>query len=245
LDELVESKVDVVLAISYPVALLAKKATTLPVVVFSAGDPVATGLVDSLSHPGGNLTGIADAPAELVSKRLELLKEMAPEFRRVAMLWNAADPAMTIRFNASQTAARALGFTVEPLAVRAADDFKGAFEEMARTKPDALMVVTDGLTIRIRQLVYEFATANKLPAFYEDFDFLVRDGGLMYYGPDTEETFDRIADLVDRILKGAKPKDLPFEQPTRFRFIINLKTAKALGLNIPPGLLLRADEVIE
>jgi putative tryptophan/tyrosine transport system substrate-binding protein len=245
LKELSESRVEVILVIGYVAALIAKEGTALPVVVFSAGDPVATGLVDSLARPGGHLTGISDVTAELSPKRLELLKELIPELRRVAMLWNAADPAMTIRYQTSEAAAKILGLTVEPLGVREVDDFERVFAEMARSKPDALMVVTDGLTIRNRQRVFEIAAANRLPAFYEDFDFLVRDGGLMYYGPDTDETFDRIADLIDQILRGAKPEDLPFEQPTRFRFVINLKTAKALGLNIPESLLARADEVIE
>jgi putative tryptophan/tyrosine transport system substrate-binding protein len=244
LDELLERKAEVILAIGYPAAVVAKTRTDLPVVVFSAGDPVATGLVDGLARPGGHVTGISDVTAELSPKRLELLKELTPELRRVAMLWNAADPAMTIRYRASEAAARVLGLAVEPMGVRGSEDLGGVFAEMVRSKPDALMIMTDGLTVPNRQRVFEFALSNKLPAFFEDFDFLVREGGLMYYGPDTDQTFDRIADLIDRILKGARRQDLPFEQPTRVRFIINLKTAQALGLNIPASLVARADEVI-
>jgi putative ABC transport system substrate-binding protein len=243
--ELVSSKVDVILAVSYPAALAAKTGTTLPVVVFSTGDPVATGLVDSLAEPGGNLTGVSDLTVELSPKRLQLLKEMTPTLRRVAMLWNAADPGMTLRYRASEAAAQILGITVEPLGVREFEDFERAFAVMAGKKPDAILIVSDGLTIQNRRRVFDFAATNRLPALYEELDFLVRDGGLMFYGPDTGEIFDRVASLIDRILKGAKPQELPFEQPTRFRFVINLKIAKALGLEIPPSLLARADEVIE
>ena len=245
LDELVASKVDVILAVSYPAALAAKMGTTLPVVVFSTGDPVGTGLVDSLARPRGNLTGIADLTVELSPKRLELLKETTPGLRRVAMLWNAADPGMTLRYRASEAAAHVLGITVEPLGVRDLEDFERAFAAMTGNKPDAILIVADGLTMQHRRRVFEFAATNRLPAVYEDNDFLVRDGGLMFYGPDFAESADRAASLIDRILKGAKPQDLPFEQPTRFRFVINLKIAKALGLEIPPSLLARADEVIE
>jgi putative tryptophan/tyrosine transport system substrate-binding protein len=244
-DELVASKVDVIFAVSYPAALAAKKGTTLPVVVFSTGDPVATGLVDSLARPGGNITGISDLTVELSPKRLQFLKEMTPGLRRVAMLWNAADPGMTLRYRASEAAAQELGITVEPLGLRELTDFERAFAGMTANKPDAILIVTDGLTIQNRRRVFEFAATNQLPALYEEFDFLVRDGGLMFYGPDTGEIFDRVASLIDRILKGAKPQDLPFEQPTRFRFIINLTIAKALGLTIPQSIMLLADEAIE
>lgn len=245
LEELVASRVDVILAISYPAALAAKKGTTLPVVVYSAGDPVTTGLVESLARPGGNLTGISDLTVELSPKRLELLKEITPNLHRVAMLWNAGDPAMSARYKVSEAAARVLGISVEPVGVRAPEDFDPAFAIMTRSKPDAIFVVTDGLTLLNRQRVLDFAASNRLPAVYEEFDSIVHEGGLMCYAPDIDETFDRIADLIDRILRGAKPQDLPFEQPTRLRLVINLKKAKELGLTIPQSLLLRADEVIE
>jgi putative ABC transport system substrate-binding protein len=245
LDELLASKVDLIVTLSYPAALTAKRGTTtVPIVVFGSGDPVATGLVNSLARPGANLTGISDVAAELAPKRLELLKEAAPALRRVAMLWNAADLGMTLRYRASAAAAEVLGIVVQSLGVREPEDFDEAFAAMTRDPPDAILMVSDALTILNRRRVYEFAAAHRLPAIYEG-DAFVRDGGLMSYGPDPDETFDRVADLVDRILKGAKPGDLPFEQPTRFRFAINLKTAKSLGLEIPPSLLVQADEVIE
>ncbi len=244
LADLVASKVDVIVTTGYPAALAAKQGTTLPVVAFAAGDPVGTGLVASLARPGGNLTGISDVSAEVTPKRLELLKEFAPGLRRVAMLWNADDLGMTLRYRASESAAQALGVSVQPLGVREPADFDHAFGAMNRDMPDAILMVSDSLTTLNRKLVFEFAAAHRLPAIYE-FDSLVRDGGLMSYGPDVGESFDRVGALVDRILKGAKPADLPFEQPTLFHFALNLKTAKSIGFEAPASLLARADEVIE
>jgi putative ABC transport system substrate-binding protein len=243
-DELVASRVDVIITFGYPAALVAKQKGTFPTVASGAGDPVSTGLVDSLARPGGNITGISDVSAELTPKRMELLKQMAPTLKRVAMLWNAADLGMTMRYRASEIGANALGISVQPLGVREPDDFEQAFSAMDREKPDAILMVTDSLTVLNRKRVFEYAAAHRLPAIYE-FDFLVRDGGLMSYGPDFDENFARVAALVDRILKGTKPADLPFEQPTRFKFAINVKTAKALGLQVPNALLATADEVIE
>ena len=242
--ELAASKVEVIVVSGYPATHAAKEGTTLPVVAVNAGDPVGTGLVASLAHPGGHLTGISDVSAEVTPKRLELLKQIAPKLRRVAILWNADDLGMTLRYRASEAGAKALGVGIQPLGVREPDDFNQAFEAMTRDMPDAILMVTDSLTVLNRKRVFEFAAAHRLPAIYE-FDFLVRDGGLMSYGPDNNESLARVADLVARILKGAKPADLPFEQPTLFRFVLNLKTAKALGLDVPPLLLARADEVIE
>ncbi len=241
--ELVASKVGVIVTFGYPPAVAAKQATTLPVVVVAV-DPVGTGLVESLARPGGNLTGISDVSAEVTPKRMALLKEVAPQLRRVAMLWNANDLGMTLRYRASEAAAEALGISVQPLGVREPNDFDQAFGTMTRDMPDAILMVTDSLTILNRKRVFEFAAAHRLPAIYE-FDFLVRDGGLMSYGPDQVETFERVAALVDHILKGANPAELPFEQPTRFRFVLNLRTAKALDLTVPPSLLAQADEVVE
>jgi putative ABC transport system substrate-binding protein len=242
LAELVASKVDVIVTFGYPPALAAKQGTTLPVVAF--GDPVGTGLVASLARPGGNLTGISDVSEEVTPKRLELLKEFAPNLRRVAMLWNADDLGMTLRYRASEAAAQALGVSVQALGVREQADFDQAFGAMNRDMPDAILMVSDSLTTLNRKLVFEFAAAHRLPAIYE-FDFLVRDGGLMSYGADLNEIFDRVAALVDRILKGAKPAELPFEEPTLFRFALNLKTAKSIGFEVPASLLARTDEVIE
>jgi putative tryptophan/tyrosine transport system substrate-binding protein len=241
--DLVARRVEVLVTIGYPAALAAKQGTTLPVVAINAGDPVRTGLVESLARPGGHLTGISDVSADLTPKRLELLKELVPTLRRVALLWNAADLGMTLRYQASEAGAQALGLTVQPLGVREPDDFEQAFAAMQRERPDAILMVTDTLTLLNRKRVFEFAAAQQLPAIYE-FDALVRDGGLMSYGPDQDESFRRGAALVDRILQGTKPADLPFEQPTRFRLVLNLKTAQALGLTIPPTVLFQADEVI-
>ncbi len=242
--EMQMDQVDVIVAFGYPSALAAKQGTTLPVVSFTTGDPVGTGLVDSLARPGGNITGISDVSAEITPKRLELLKEMAPGLHRVAMLWNAADLGMTLRYRAAEAGAKAMGITVQPLGVREPDDFDRAFAAMNSDMPDAILMVSDALTSLNRKRVFEFAAAHRLPAIYEN-DLYVRDGGLMSYGPDLNEGLARVAALVDRILKGTKPADLPFEQPTLFRFVLNLKTAKALGLTVPLTLQASADEVIE
>ena len=242
--ELAASKVHVIVTFGYPCAIAAKQGTTLPVVAINAGDPVASGLVDSLARPGGHVTGISDVAAEVTPKRLELLKEFAPGLRQVAMLWNASDIGMTSRFHASEAGAKALGISVQALGVREPDDFGQAFSAMNAEMPDAILMVADPLMNLNRKRVFEFAAAHRLPAIYET-DAYVRDGGLMSYGPDVTEAFERVAALVDRILKGAKPADLPFEQPTLFRFVLNLKTAKSTGLDVPPSLLARADEVIE
>jgi putative tryptophan/tyrosine transport system substrate-binding protein len=164
--------------------------------------------------------------------------------KKVAMLWNKDDLGMTLRYDASARAARALGVTVQPLGVREPDDFNEAFAAMDGDRPDAILMVADALTNLNRKRVFEFAATRKLPAIYE-YDFLARDGGLMSYGPDVKESFEQAADLVDRIFKGAKPGDLPFEQPTRYPLVLNLQTAKAMGLDVPPTLLALADEVIE
>lgn len=242
--ELVASKVAVIFTNTYPLALAAKQATTLPVVAYGAGDPVETGLVESLARPGGHVTGISDVSVEVTPKRLEFLKDFAPGLRRVAVLWNADDIGMTLRYRAAEAGARALGIGVQALGVRAPEDFEQAFAEMNRDMPDGILMVSDSLTNLNRRRVFDFAMAHRLPAIYE-FDFIVRDGGLMSYGPDLGESFDRVAALIDRILKGANPAELPFEEPTVFKFVINLKTAKSIGLNVPPPLLARADEVIE
>jgi len=242
-DELRASKVDVVFALGYPAAL-ALKGTTLPVVSYTTGDPVGTGLVESLARPGGNITGISDVSAEVTPKRLQLLREVAPAIRRVAMLYNAADLGMTLRYRAAAEGAKAIGISVQPLGVREPNDFEQAFAAMNSEMPDALFMVSDALTSLNRKRVFDFAAVHRLPAMYE-YDLYVRDSGFMSYGPALDESIARVAALMDRILKGAKPTDLPFEQPTLFRFAINLKTAKALGLTVPQALLARADEVIE
>jgi putative ABC transport system substrate-binding protein len=242
--DLAAAKVDVIVTWGYPAALAAH-ATGLPTVTaFGVGDPVATGLIASLARPGGNVTGASDIASDLSAKRLELLKEAVPALRRVAMLWNAGDLAMTLRYEVSASVAERLGARVQPLGVREPEDFAEAFAAMERERPDAILMVTDTLTNLNRKLVFDFAARHRLPAIYES-DALVRDGGLMSYGPDRAEILDRTAALVSRILAGSKPADLPFELPTRFTFALNLKTAKAIGLEVPPSLLASADEVIE
>ena len=242
--ELVASKVDVVVTTGYPAARAARQGTILPIVAINAGDPVATGLVDSLVRPGGNLTGISDVSRELTPKRMEFLKLVAPRLKRLAIVWNADDLGMTLRYRATDAAAVAMGIDVLPVGVREPDDFNGVFDAMNREPPDAILMVADSLTNLNRKRVFDYAAARKLPAIYE-FASFVRDGGLMSYGPDFDESMDRVAALVDRVLKGARPVDLPFEQPSRFTLAINLKTAKALDIELPPVLLARADETIE
>ena len=244
--DLVASNVDVILTFSCPAAVAAKNATTIiPIVATeSGGDPVATGLVKSLSRPSGNVTGVSDMAIELAPKRLELIKEMVPTVRTVAMLWNVNDLGMTLRYQAAADAARTIGARVQPLGVREPDDFEEAFASMVRDRPDAILMVSDALTRLNRRRVYEFAAEHRLPATYERANY-VREGGLSSLSPDIDETFDRATSLVDRILKGAKPADLPFEQPTLFHLSINLKTARALGITVPASVLARADEVIE
>jgi putative tryptophan/tyrosine transport system substrate-binding protein len=243
--ELKAANVDVIVTLGYPAALAAKvSAKDVPIVVTGAGDPVATGLVDGLTRPGGDLTGVTELSTDLSAKRLEILKDALPDLRCVAMLWNAADLGMTLRYRAAEDAARVLGVKVQTLGVRQPNDFDHAFAEMTREPPDAILMVSDALTVLNRGRVVEFAKTNHLPTIFEN-SSIVRDGGLMSYGPKQSEIGERAADLVARILGGARPADLPLELPTRFELLINLQTAKALGLTLPPTLLSRADEVIE
>jgi putative ABC transport system substrate-binding protein len=243
--ELKAANVDVIVTFGYPAARAAKvSAKDVPIVLTGAGDPVATGLVEGLARPGGNLTGVAELSTELSAKRLEILKDALPNLRRVAMLWNASDQGMTLRYRSAEDAARVLGVNVQALGVHKPDDFDHAFAEMARERPDAILVVNDALTMLNRKHVVEFAKTNRLPTIFEN-GSIVRDGGLMSYGPKQNDIGERAADLVARILRGARPADLPLELPTRFELLINLQTAKALGLTLPPTLLSRADEVIE
>jgi putative ABC transport system substrate-binding protein len=244
LEELKARNVDAIIVIGYPAAVAARSTGIPTVGAIGLGDPVETRLIDSLAHPGGNITGISDVAAVLTTKRLSLLKEMSPRLQKVAMIWNKDDLGMTLRYEASAQGAQALGVTVQALGVREPDDFNEAFTAMNNDLPDAILMVADSLTILNRKRVFEFAAAKKLPAIYE-YDFLVREGGLMSYGPDLIESLERTAALVDRIFKGARPADLPFEQPIRYPFVLNLKTAKSTGLEIPPKLLALADEVIE
>src|SRR6516165_137380 len=226
-------------------ALAAKKSTRdIPIVISAAGDPVATGLVDGVVRPGGNITGVTELSTELSAKRLEILRDAVPALARVAMLWNADDLGMTLRYRAAEDAASLLGIKVQTLGVREPDDFEHAFAEMTRERPDAILMVSDALTMLNRRRVVEFANTNRLPTIFET-DAPVRDGGLMSYGPKESAIGERTADFVARVLRGARPADMPLQLPTHFEFVVNLKTAQALGISLPPTLIARADEVIE
>jgi putative tryptophan/tyrosine transport system substrate-binding protein len=243
MDEL-KAKVDAIVVFGYPTAVAAKAAGIPAVVAFGVGDPVATGLVTNLARPEGNITGISDVATTLSTKRLGLLKELLPRLHRVAMLWNKDDLGMSLRYDASAKAAQAMGVEVQAVGVREPDDFNEAFAVMDREPPDAILMVSDSLTVLNRKRVFDYAATHRLPAIYE-YDPLVHEGGLMSYGPDLKESFERAASMVDRIFKGAKPAELPFEQPTRYLFVLNLKTAKSINLDIPATVLALADEVVE
>ena len=243
--ELVGLNVDVIVALGTLGPLAAKRATTtIPIVMANAGDPLGSGLVASLARPGGNVTGMSLMAPDLGGKRLELLKEMIPRFSRVAVLWNSANSYPALVFKETQAAGQTLGVQVHSVEVRSPGDFAGAFTTTRSLRPDALIVVEDPLTVSHRKLVTEFAADHRLPALYGLREFSV-DGGLISYGASLADLYRRAAGYVDKIFKGAKPADLPVQQPTKFELVINLKTAKALGLEIPPTLLARADEVIE
>jgi len=243
--ELVDVKADVIVTTGGPATEAAKqKAPLIPIVMAQVGDAAGLGLIESLARPGGYVTGVTDQSIDLSAKRLEILKEAVPGATRIAILWNADDRGMTLRYRAIESAAEALHVTVVPLGVREPNDFETAFAAMTQKRPDALFLVTDSLTILNRKRVIEFAEHHRIPAMYE-FSFLVADGGLMSYGASQDDNYRRAASYIDRIFKGAKPADLPAERPSRYYLTINLKTAKALGLTIPSSLLLRADQVIE
>jgi putative ABC transport system substrate-binding protein len=243
--ELVGLKVDVIVASTTPGVLATKKATSMiPIVFVSVGDPVASGLVASLARPGGNVTGLANFAPELSGKRLELLKEAIPNITRVAFLWNSANPAQRLQWKETQAAAQALGLQLQSLDVRSSNDFDSAFEAALRERTQALIPAAEPLINTHLKRIVEFAAKNRLPAMYGGPE-VVEAGGLMSYAPNYDDLFRRAATYVAKILKGAKPGDLPVEQPTKFEFIVNLKAAKQIGLTIPPNVLARADRVIK
>jgi len=251
--ELTALKVDVIVALTTPQALAAKQATRTIPIVFLAGDPVASGLVTSLARPGGNLTGVSTLAPDLVGKCLELLKQAVPEVSRVAVLWQpgavferAGKDVLTERDvrKGVETAAHTLGMQPQFVDARGPEDFDRAFSEMSRARANALAVLPYAMFVNERRRLTDLAAKTRLPAVYA-FRESVDAGGLMSYGADIAHMFRRAALYVDKILKGAKPADLPVEQPTKFELVINLKTAKVLGLTIPPSVLLRADEVIQ
>jgi putative tryptophan/tyrosine transport system substrate-binding protein len=242
--ERVQLHVDVIVTHPTNAARAAKHATTLiPIVMAGADDSVRTGLVASLARPGGNLTGVSNFGPDLSGKRPELLKEAVPTLSRIAVLWNAADSGMTLRFKQMEVAALALSQTVYPLGVHDATQVDSALTAMTQERPDALFVITDVLTARHWGRIVEFAAKHQLPTIFEYREPVVA-GGLIAYGPSQADLHRRAAYYVDRILKGAKPVDLPVEQPMRIELVINVKTAKELGLTLPSTLLFQADEVL-
>jgi len=242
-EELLRSKVDVILASAGPAALAAKKATTsVPIVFVGVVDPVGVGLVPSLGRPGGNITGLATNSEDFAGKRLELLKAIVPSLKRVAVLWHPANLTNPLQLKGAQVAARTLGVRLEPVSIQGPNDFESAGKAVRGA--DGLLFLESPLFTTHRARLAELAGKSRLPAIYGQREY-VEVGGLMSYGPQFYDLYKRAALHVDKILKGAKPANLPVEQPTKFEFIINLKTAKALGLTIPPSLLARADEVIQ
>jgi putative ABC transport system substrate-binding protein len=243
--ELVHLNVDVIVASGTLGPLAAKRVTsTIPIVMAASGDPLGSGLVASLARPGGNVTGMSLMAPDLGGKRLELLKELLPRLARVAVLWNAANPYPQIVFKETQDAGRTLGIAVQSLELRGPDDFEGAFEAARKQRPDAMITVEDPLTFTYRKRIADFATGQQLPSLHGLREFVAA-GGLISYGANIADLYRGAAGYVDKILKGAKPADLPVQQPTKFDLVINLTTAKALRLEVPPSLLTRADEVIE
>ena len=243
--ELVRLRVDVIVTQGTPATLAATQATrTIPIVMVGTGDPLATGLVVSLARPGGNVTGSTQLGAGLATKRLEILKETVPQLSRVAFLWNPANPDQKSHFHEVQTGARSLNVALQSAEARNREELEQALTAMMRERPSALLMTADSVHQRLIDQILTFASKNRLPAMYQLKENVER-GGLMAYGANLADLFRRTAAYVDKILKGTKPGDLPVEQPTKFELVINLKTAKALGLTIPQSLLLRADQVIE
>jgi len=244
--ELVRLKVDVIVAAASDATLAAKDATTsIPIVFVNAGDPVGQGFVQSLAHPAGNITGIAfDVSPDITTKQAQLLIEVVPKASRFAVLWHPTSAVARSYWNVMKASAPALHIELQSLEVQDPNELEGAFDAMTRQRADGLLVLSDSFTTFYRARLTELAAKHKLPAIYGHGQF-IEAGGLMSYGPSLSEVYGRAAEFVDKILKGAAPARLPAEQPTKFELIINLGTAKTLGLEIPPGLLARADKVIE
>ena len=244
--ELVRLRVDLIVVPSTPTALAAKNATkTIPLVTVGGGDPVELGLVASLARPGGNITGLSsNLGPEIAGKQLEVLKETVPKVSRMAVLWNPTTPGNALALREAEITARALAVELQLLEARSASDFDGAFAAMTTGRAGALLILGDVMFTTHRRRLAALAVKSRLPAIYGGREF-VDEGGLLCYGAKLSDNFHRAAVYVDKILKGAKPGDLPIERPTTFQLVVNLKTAKALGLTIPPSLLQRADQVIE
>jgi len=242
---LVKSEVDVIVTQGTPASKALKDATkSIPVVMAIVGDPVATGLVASLAHPGDNLTGLTNIAPELSGKRLELLQQAVPKANRIVVLTNPTSSVTPIELKETQLAAQTLGLQIEPFEVREPNAITKVFGAIAQRRFSALLVLTDAIFYSRRRSIIDAATKSRLPAMYFNPEF-AEDGGLMFYGPSSTDFYRRAAVYVDKILKGAKPSDLPVEQPKKFEFIVNLKAAKQIGLTIPPNVLARADKVIK
>jgi putative ABC transport system substrate-binding protein len=243
-DELVHLKVDVIIAAAMEEALAAKSVTrTIPIVFLGGGDPVAGGLVDSLARPGGNITGFTNISPVLAGKRLELLKETIPKFTRVAVLWDPLVSSTAQQWKENQLPARELGLQLYSMEISSVDKFESAFNEAIKAGSSALVVAGGPLAASNHKRIAELAIKHRLPSIYPDIRYASA-GGLMSYGADRAEPYKRIASMVDKILKGAKPAELPVEQPTKFELVINLKTAKEIGVMIPQSVLYKADKVI-
>jgi putative tryptophan/tyrosine transport system substrate-binding protein len=243
--ELLARKVDVIVTAGTPATLAVKKATaSVPLVMIAVGDPVGTGIVPSLARPGGNITGLTSISPELDAKRLELLREIFPRVSHIAVLWNSASPLQVVAERATRAAADVLHMKVLSLGVRTLDDINAAFATIVAQRPDALLVLADRLFLQHRAHIMAFANEQRLPGVHA-YRELVEAGGLASFGPSYAGMHRRAAYYVDRILKGAKPGELPVEQPATFELVLNAKTARALGVAIPLPLLLRADQIIE
>jgi putative ABC transport system substrate-binding protein len=243
--DLVRQQVDAIVTIGTPAGFAAKQATsTIPIILGANSDPVGVGLVASLARPGGNITGVSLMAPELSAKRLDILQRLAPGISRFAILWDSSNPGMARRVRETEIAADQSHVLLHTVGPRNLDELEAAFAELLGQHPDALLVTTEAFTRRYQARILDFANINKIPAMFEDSSY-VEAGGLMSYGPDYQEVFRTAAILVDKILKGAKPADLPIVQPTTFELVLNLKTAKAIGREIPPNLLALTNRVIE
>lgn len=244
-EEMVRLKVDVIVVVTTPAALAAKKATTtIPIVHPNAIDPLNSGLIASLAHPGGNLTGGAQLTAEASAKRLQILKQVVPKVAHAAILWNPENSALPFSLKETQRAAAALGVTLEPQELQSPQELATAFATISEERPDAFLVLQDAVTMQLRKEITDFAKRERLPSMFQEKGW-AEAGGLMSYGEDLAAMYRRAAYYVDRVFKGANPADLPVEQATKFELVVNLKTAKAIGLAIPDAILTMADVVIE
>jgi putative ABC transport system substrate-binding protein len=243
--EMIQAGMDVIVVSGTEATQAAQKATrTVPIVMSNTGDPVGAGVVASLARPGGNITGLSLFATELSAKRLELLKEILPGLARVGVLWNPNNASVSLKFKETAAAARVLGLQLQSLEARQAGDLEGQFQAAARARADALVTADDQFLSSQRTVIADLAVRHRLPVMSEFREF-AEAGGLCSYGPSLNDLARRAATYVDRILKGARPEDLPVEQPTKFELFVNLRTARALGLTVPPSVLLRADKVIE